>query len=319
MKRTEAQLWEIIVWIHRWNLPPSNCALITPVELDPVIPGQSCGLTNQHYFPNGPTTSMSKEIIVLCCILKELMWKMIGPSLSFKGHVMAQTKAAHQRRENMHEAESIWPSSELAPIKSEHSSQGHLASMFIGLCKDKCTRVDMNVSLHPCVFSTRLWNTYYGSTEEEVEEELTFSPFEQDVSDVATGESVLKKNSTVKFNYIKWTRLKMERVCFKSGPLQLTEHLFYLAKCNVSSAAVLRLRLSQRRKPRYQQSGFRASHSSDTGDGKLLPTVIAPIWSEVELGVKLLCDWGDYFPLWTFEQSPSSDRSFEKPSSQTSP
>lgn len=46
----------------------------------------------------------------------------------------------------------VWPSSELAPIKSEHSSQGHLASMFIGLCKDKCTRVCMNVSLHPCVF-----------------------------------------------------------------------------------------------------------------------------------------------------------------------
>lgn len=118
-------------------MPPSNCALITPVELDPVSPGQSCGLTNQHYFPNGPTTSMFKEIIILCCIVKELMWKMIGPSLSFKGHIIAQTKAAHQRRE----AESICPSSELAPIKSEHSSQGHLASMFIGLCKDKCTRV----------------------------------------------------------------------------------------------------------------------------------------------------------------------------------
>lgn len=115
---------------------------------------------------------------------------------------------------------------------------------------------------------------------------MTFSPFERDVSDVATRESVLKKNSTVKFNYIKWTRLKMERVCFKSGPLQLTEHLFYLAKRNVSSAAVLRLRLSQTRKPRYQQSGFRASHSTDTGDGELSPTVITPIWSEV----KLLCE-----------------------------
>lgn len=78
---------------------------------------------------------------------------------------------------------------------------------------------------------------------------MTFSPFERDVSDVATREPVLKKNSTVKFNYIKWTRLKMERVCFKSGPLQLTEHLFYLAKCNVSSAAVLRLRLLQTKNP----------------------------------------------------------------------
>lgn len=172
------------------------------------------------------------------------MWKMIGLSLSFKGHIIAQTKAAHQRRESVHEAESIWPSSELAPIKSEHSSQGHLASVFIGLCKDKCTRVYMNVSLLPCVFfSTWLWNRYYGSTEKELEEEFTFSPFEWDVSDVAARESVLKKNSTVKFNYIKWTRLKMERVCFKPGPLQLTKHSFYLAKCNVNLAAILRLRL----------------------------------------------------------------------------
>lgn len=77
---------------------------------------------------------------------------MIGLSLSFKGHIIAQTKAAHQRRESVHEAESIWPSSELAPIKSEHSSQGHLASVFISLCKDECTRVYMNVSLLPCVF-----------------------------------------------------------------------------------------------------------------------------------------------------------------------
>lgn len=74
---------------------------------------------------------------------------MIGLSLSFKGHIIAQTKAAHQRRESVHEAESIWPSSELAPIKLEHTSQGHLASVFIGLCKDECTRVYMNVSLLP--------------------------------------------------------------------------------------------------------------------------------------------------------------------------
>lgn len=148
------------------------------------------------------------------------MWKMIGLSLSFKGHIIAQTKAAHQRRESVHEAESIWPSSELAPIKLEHSSQGHLASVFIGLCKDECTRVYMNVSLLPCVFlSTWLWNRYYGSTEEELGEEFTFSPFEWEVSDIATRELVLKKNSTVKFNYIKWTRLEMERVCFRSGPL----------------------------------------------------------------------------------------------------
>lgn len=168
----------------------------------------------------------------------------------------------------------------------------------------------MNVSLLPCVFfSSWLWNRYYGSTEEELEEEFTFSPFEWDVSDVAARESVLKKNSTVKFNYIKWTRLKMERVCFKSGPLQLTKHSFYLTKCNVSSAAILRLRLLQTKK-RYQQSVFRAPHSSDTGDGKLSQTVSALIWSEVELEVKLLYDWGDYFPLWTFEQSSSSDRSF---------
>lgn len=77
---------------------------------------------------------------------------MIDPSLSFKGHIIAQTKAAHQRRESVHEAGSLWPSSELAPIKSEHSSQGHLASMFIGLCKDECSRVHMNISLHPCFF-----------------------------------------------------------------------------------------------------------------------------------------------------------------------
>lgn len=148
------------------------------------------------------------------------MWKMIGLSLSFKGHIIAQTKAAHQRRESVHEAESIWPSSELAPIKLEHSSQGHLASVFIGLCKDECTRVYMNVSLLPCVFfSTWLWNRYYGSTEEELGEEFTFSPFEWEVSDIATRELLLKKNSTVKFNYIKWTRLEMERVCFRSGPL----------------------------------------------------------------------------------------------------
>lgn len=80
------------------------------------------------------------------------MWKMIGLSLSFRGHTIAQTKAAHQRRESVHEAENIWPTSELAPIKSEHSSQGHLASVFIGLCKDECTRVYMNVSLLPGVF-----------------------------------------------------------------------------------------------------------------------------------------------------------------------
>lgn len=80
------------------------------------------------------------------------MWKMIGLSLSFRGHIIAQTKAAHQRKESVHEAENIWPTSELAPIKSEHSSQGHLASVFIGLCKDECTRVYMNVSLLPCVF-----------------------------------------------------------------------------------------------------------------------------------------------------------------------
>lgn len=244
IKRT--QLWEIIVWIHRWNLPPSICALITPVELDPVSPGQSCGLTNQPYFPNGPTTSLSKEIIILCCILKELMWKMIGPSLSFKGHIIAQTKAAHQRRGNVHEAESFWPSSEPAPIKPEHSSQGHLASMFIGLCKDECTRVYMNVSLHPCVLFPRDFETdIMGLLRKSHRRNLLFSPFEWDVSDVAARESVLKKNSIVKFNYIKWTRLKMERVCFESGPLQLTEHSFYHAKRNASSAAVPRLRLLQ--------------------------------------------------------------------------
>lgn len=80
------------------------------------------------------------------------MWKMIGLSLGFKGHIIAQTKAAHQRRESVHEPETIWPSSELVPIKLECFSQGHLASLFIGLCKDKCTRVYMNVSLFPCVF-----------------------------------------------------------------------------------------------------------------------------------------------------------------------
>lgn len=238
------------------------------------------------------------------------MWKMIGLSLSFRGHTMAQTKAAHQRRESVHEAENIWPTSELAPIKSEHSSQGHLASVFIGLCKDECTRVYMNVSLLPCVFfSTWLWNRYYESTEEELEEEFTFSLFEWDGSDATARESVLKKNSTVKFNYIKWTRLKMERVCFKSGPLQLKKHSLYLAECNVSSAAILRLGLLQTQK-RYQQSVFRAPHNSDTGDGKLSPTVSALIWSEVELEVKLSYGWGDYFPLWTVEQSPSSDGSF---------
>lgn len=245
---------------------------------------------------------------------------MIGLSLSFKGHIIAQTKAAHQRRESVHEAGSIWPSSELASIKLEHSSQGHLASVFIGLCKDECTRVYINVSLLPCVFfSTWLWNRYYGSIEEELEEELTFSPFEWDVSDVAARESMLKKKkpSTVKFNYIKWTRLKMERVCFKSGPFQLTKHSFCPAKCNVSSAAILRFWIFQTKK-RYQRAVFRAPHSSDTGDGKLSPTVSAPIWSEVELEVKLLCYWGDYFPLWTFGQSPSIDGSSLKPSSQTS-
>lgn len=251
---------------------------------------------------------MSKEIIILCCILKELMWKMIGPSLSFKGHIIAQTKAAHQRRGNVHEAESFWPSSELAPIKPEHSSQGHLASMFIGLCKDECTRVYMNVSLHPCVLFPRDFETdIMGLLRKSQRRNLLFSLFEWDVSDVAARESVLKKNSTVKFNYIKWTRLKMERVCFESGPLQLTEHSFYHAKRNASSAAVPRLRLLQTKKS-HKQSVFRAHHSRDTRDGKLSPTVSVTIWSAVEL--RVVCDRGDYFPLLTFRQSPSSDRSF---------
>lgn len=113
------------------------------------------------------------------------------------------------------------------------------------------------------------------------------------------GSRCWRKRSTVKSNYIKWTRLKMERVCFKSGPLQVTKHSFYLAKCNVSSAAVLGLRLLQT-KNLYQQSVFGVPHSSDTGDVKWSPTVSALIWSEVELGVRLSRDWGDYFPSLNF-------------------
>lgn len=182
-----------------------------------------------------------------------------------------------------------WP-----PIKPEHSSQGHLASMFIGLCKDECTWVYMNVSLHPCVLFPRDFETdIMGLLRKSQRRNLLFSPFEWDVSDVAARESVLKKNSTVKFNYIKWTRLKLERVCFESGPLQLTEHSFYHAKRH-ASAAVPRLRLLQTKKG-HKQSVFQAHHSRDTRDGKLSPTVSVTNWSVVKLGV--LCDWGDYFLL----------------------
>lgn len=70
------------------------------------------------------------------------------------------------------------------------------------------------------------------------------------MSDVEASEPVQeekkKKKSTVKFNYIKWTRLKMKWFCFKFGPFGLTKQAFYLAEHDTSSETVLlRLRLFQ--------------------------------------------------------------------------
>lgn len=83
------------------------------------------------------------------------MWKMIDPSLCFGGHIRAQTKTSCQRRGSVIEAENIWPNSELALSKLEHFSQGQLASMFIGLFKDKC----VCACAYECAFAPLCFST----------------------------------------------------------------------------------------------------------------------------------------------------------------
>lgn len=78
------------------------------------------------------------------------------------------------------------------------------------------------------------------------DEDFASSQFECEVSDGAASEPALEKNSTVKFNYLKWTGLEMSGSVSNWARFQLTKHPFYLTECNMSSEAeLLRLRLLQ--------------------------------------------------------------------------
>lgn len=112
--------------------------------------------------------------------IKELMWKMIDPSLCFRGHIRAQTKTSRQRRGSVIEAENIWPSSKLALSKLEHFSQGRLASMFIGLFRDKCVCACAYecARLHPCVFPHDFETGMMGLVRKKAEEDFASSQFE---------------------------------------------------------------------------------------------------------------------------------------------
>lgn len=109
--------------------------------------------------------------------------------------------------------------------------------MFIGLCRDKCVdvRVCMNVCLHPCGFPHDFETDIIGLAR--VRAHLASSQFECEVNDLAASEPVLEKNARVKFNYLKWTGLKMSGSVSNWAHFQLTKDLFYLTKCNVSSEA----------------------------------------------------------------------------------
>lgn len=110
--------------------------------------------------------------------------------------------------------------------------------MFVHVC--------MSVCLHPCGFPHDFETDIIGLVRKQADKDFASSQFECEVSDVAASEPVLEKNARVKFNYLKWTRLKMSGSVSNWARFQLTKHPFYLAKCNLSSEAVpLRLRLLQ--------------------------------------------------------------------------
>lgn len=77
----------------------------------------------------------------------------------------------------MIEAENIWPSSKLALSKLEHFSQGRLASMFIGLFRDKCVCAYECVRLHPCVFPHDFETGMMGLVRKKAEEDFASSQF----------------------------------------------------------------------------------------------------------------------------------------------
>lgn len=182
-KTGDHQLQGFIVWEHTWNMPVSNFfSSITLVER---------GLVNQsgpklwadqptlfpwgsHHYHGLKTNNYTPLHI------KELMWKMIDPSLCFRGHIRAQTKTSRQRRGSVIEAENIWPSSKLALSKLEHFSQGRLASMFIGLFRDKCVCACAYecVRLHPCVFPHDFETGMMGLVRKKAEEDFASSQFE---------------------------------------------------------------------------------------------------------------------------------------------
>lgn len=51
--------------------------------------------------------------------------------------------------------------------------------------------------------------------------------FECEVKDVAARESQHGKNVRVKFNYLKWSTLKKEQVCFKLSPFSTHKTLVF--------------------------------------------------------------------------------------------
>lgn len=109
-------------------------------------------------------------------------------------------------------------------------------NVFVPVCRSVC--------LHPCGFPHDFETDIIGLVRKRADEDFASPQFECEVSNVAASGPVLEKNARVKFNYLKWTRLKTSGSVSNWARFQLTKHPFYLTKCNMSSEAVpLRLRL----------------------------------------------------------------------------
>lgn len=136
---------------------------------------------------------------------------------------------------------SLYP--ELAVSKVLHSFQGQLPSVLDGLfMKILSEHVWKWEQEHVCtpVVSPMTLKQILLVQSGRKQMKTSFLPrFECEVKDVAARESQHGKNVRVKFNYLKWSTLKKEQVCFKLSPFSTHKTLvFYLAGRNWSSAAV---------------------------------------------------------------------------------
>lgn len=97
-----------------------------------------------------------------------------------------------------------------------------------------------------------------------------------------------EKNAGVKFNYLKWTRLKMRGSVSNWAHFRFTKHPFNWTKCNMSPIEVPQGLRSLQTKGLSTANVYKSAQcwKEDTVYGKLSPTVNAPgFWGSIVLTI----------------------------------